>query len=591
MIIVISSVLAMIFVCWMEIRRENKQNLTFRIVACALAIISLICVAIPPGFERKLSKEKAKTAVLLTDGFEKDSLRNLKNLPLFSTLRSITDKNKSVKFIPDLEYFVGTHPEFNQYYILGYGLEQHEMKVLKNHRLVFHGNGMPSGFRSVHWKKTIRSGDNLIIQGNFRNNSKKPLKLILKGLSTTLDSINLKPGSTETFELRTSPKTLGRTVYSLLIFSGNDTLANEKIPVIIEEKRTLKILVLSSSPDFETKFLKNWLYSEKYSLAMRSTISKDKFSTEFLNIEKTALNRINPSLLENFDLLIGDLALLSGMSPSENIAVQNQVSLGMGLVIRSDSEAVGSGFYKKAFNIRQSKNIAQKVITFNWPGNTAKKMSTTLSPPLEILPSLGDQPLVKDGQGHIIVSSKLYGAGRIILTTLADTYSWMLGNNPADYSSYWSFLIEKAARKTELTEQWSIMDQFPTVNKQTLIRLENVSDTVPHAEIESMPLRFQQDQIQSSFWTAEYWPSVSGWYTVTTNYQQTGGYVFDHDDWRSVKAEQKITNTRKFISNSKAELKAAANPQNFYRYTIESIYFFILFVLCCSYLWLETKLS
>jgi hypothetical protein len=43
--------------------------------------------------------------------------------------------------------------------------------------------------------------------------------------------------------------------------------------------------MLSASPDFESKFLKNWLSENGYAVALRSAISKDKFNSEYINIK------------------------------------------------------------------------------------------------------------------------------------------------------------------------------------------------------------------------------------------------------------------------------------------------------------------
>jgi len=583
-------VLVLGFICWKEIRRKNQASLILRLVASIFAVIALYFIAVPPYIQRKMDSGKENTAVLLTEGFEEDSLTGLKNIPLFSTERVITENNRNVQFIPDLEYFTSSHPDFNKFHVLGNGLDEHEIELFKPDQLIFHPSD-PSGFRSVHWKSTIRSGDRLIVQGNFINPSQKPVELILKGLSTTLDSFNIPSNKKSTFELSSIPKLLDKAIYSIIALSGRDTISNEKIPVIIEERKALKILLISSTPGFEIKFLKNWLYAENYALAVRTSISKDKFSTEFLNTERTSLNRINPGLLEKFDVLIGDMTELSLMSAGENAAVQNQISKGMGLLIRADGETTGGGFYKRVFNISAAKGTSQGNLTLNWPGTTAKKIAKADSRPMQIVQDARSQALLKDGQGQVLVSSKQYGAGRIILSTLADTYTWMLGNKPDNYSSYWSFIIEKAARKTELKENWSIFNGFPTINEETMVHLETSSDTIPSALSGGNPLRFMQDPVQSFLWTAEHWPAKGGWQSISTlGSKSQSWYVFDQNDWKSVKASQKITNTQKFISAADKNEKATGQSQKLYTYTPSAIYFFALFILCCSYLWLEAKL-
>ena len=586
-IILISSLLVLAFICWKEIQRKNKAHLTFRLTASVLAVVALYFIARPISFQRQLDPAKGNMAVLLTDGFEQDSLARLKNIPLFSTQLAIAERNKNVKFIPDLEYFSRSQPDINKIHILGNGLDQHELETFKDHQLVFHPSPV-SGFSSVHWNNTIRSGERLNVQGSFTSESNKPVKILLRGLSTTLDSVELS--GNKTFELNTSPKLLDKAIYSLIALSGRDTLANEKIPVIIEEKTPLKILILSSSPNFESKFLKNWLYAEKYDIAVRTNISKDKFIEEFLNTERINLNRVSQSLLEKFDILISDMAELSRLSAAESAAIQNQVGKGMGLVIRADS-AGGTGFYRRAFNLRPNRTIDQKNLTLSWAGHTVKKASPPSGQTMDIVSRSGEQVLVRDTKNHVLVSSKLYGAGRLIVTTVSDTYTWMLSNNSADYSSYWSHILEKAARKTEAAESWSVLNEFPVVNSPARVRLESSTMNMPSASAGNIPLYFAQDALQSYRWTADYWPSEAGWQSIRSGNRESWLYVYDEKDWGSVRAAEKIEKTERFVGERRAKVQEAGNVVRTYRYTVAAIWWYVLLILSCAYLWVEAKLN
>lgn len=394
----------------------------------------------------------------------------------------------------------------------------------------------------------------------------------------------------KSFGLSTSPKLLGKSIYSLIALSGKDTLASEKIPVIIEEKKPLRILMLSSSPDFESKFLKNWLYAEQYALAIRTTISKGKFSSEFLNTERANLNRVSPALLESFDILIGDITALSELGAAENSAILTQLSKGMGILIIADQPG-GGGFFRRAFNVRQNRAIDQKNLSLNWNGQTSKKASAPSDTALEIVSRPGEQALVRDNKNHILVSSKLYGSGRMIISTLTDTYTWMLGNNQAEYSSYWSHILEKAARKTEVKESWAISDQFPVINSPVLLSLESPANDLPEALVSDIPLSFTQDPVQSYRWTARFWPAESGWQAIRSANGESWWYVFDENDWLSARGAERIKNTARFASESKTIGPKAAGVVRTYNYTVPAIWFYLLFLMGCGYLWLERKLA
>lgn len=581
----------LVFVCRKEYRRANRAHLVLRLITTFLAVTALYFIAAPLSFKRYTKPENNHTALLITPGFHSDSLSDLGNIPAFSTEKSITDSDKNIRYVSSLESFAASHPQYNTLHILGSGFDPYQLKYLAGRHLILHP-GVISGLTSASWNNHIRSGDQLTIQGTYNNTSSRAAQLTLKGLGTTLDSVSIPAGKSQTFTLNTIPKLLGQTVYNLAILSGTDTLAIEKIPVVIDNRSPLRVLILSSSPGFETKFLKNWLFAENYAIAIRTNISKDKFSTEYLNTKKIPLNRITPALLKNVDLLVSDITQLAALPANDNLVIRNQIAQGMGLVIRTDSVPTGNDFFSKTFTIRQTRTLPDQLKTLNWAGHTATKSTGPSVSSLEIVPATDQQPLVSDKQNHILASSKISGAGRIVINTLNDTYTWVLANNLPDYASYWSYLLGKAARKSTPTLTISPINQFPTVNEQTDLELENHPDSLPEVKADNVSLKFAQNPTAQYLRTARYWPAVTGWQDIYSSGQKVAAwYIFDKTDWINAKASKKLDETRSFINEQQTSVRTAEQAVSAYTYTVPTFYFFILLVLCCTYLWLEPKLS
>jgi len=591
--IIISTLVLLGFLLFKEIKRKNKANLMLRITATCFAGIALIFIAIPITYQKKADPKEENTAVLITEGFEKDSLEKFKNIPAFTTNPVVANANRSVKLIPGLEGFLAMNQQFSKFHVLGYGLEDQELELIQDKNLLFHPSPIPSGLQSVHWNKTIKSGEQLVLSGNYQNSSDKPVKLMLNGLGTNLDSVNIPAGKTENFQLKTIPKHLDKAVYTLIGITENDTILNEKIPVFVESQDPLKVLILSSSPDFENKFLKNWLFENQYSIAVRSAISKNKFSTEFLNSTRINLDRITPSVLENFDVLISDLNELSALSRAENQAIQNQLSNGMGLIMIADSIPKGQGFFNGIFETKALVRADEKTISLNWDDYNTKKMTLGLSGSFRILPKDGNQALVKDDKANIMVSSKLSGRGRILLSSITDTYTWILGNELKSYSSYWSELIGNIARMKELNSVWALKDPLPVLNQETSIIIETGSDSIPVARSEGDLLKFAQNPVLGFQWTAPYWPKKTGWHLLEKESSPTSVqgwfYVFNKNDWASLKSIEKIKNNRKVAEKTIPGSNEQNSVERYYQETIPPVYFFILFLLSCTYLWLEAK--
>ena len=578
------------FLIFKEIERKNKSNLIFRLSASILAIVSLLFILYPINYDRKVSLSNSTIAILLTDGYSQDSLEKYKGASLFSTDIAITKKDNKVQYIHDITYFLTSKPDYQTLHIFGYGLELDELKSLKNKNLIFHPTALKNGVSSISWPEKIRSGEQLLVQGKYNNTSRPEVKLILQGLGTNLDSVTIRKDTWNNFELKYIPKHLDKAVYSLIALADKDTLSKEEVPVMVKERELIRILILASAPDFENKFLKNWLAQQGYSLSVRTSISTAKYNTEFLNSRKNDLNRINSTLLNDFDILIGDMSELSRLSNLENQAVQNQVNKGMGLIIKADASDPGNGFYKNAFPIRENKQVIPKTLKLSWGGYSALKAILQGSNAIEIMAQAGTQSLVKNERGHILTNSKLFGKGKILLSVINDSYTWMLGNQEEDYSSFWTYILEKAARKKENPESLAV-NFLPVLNKDIGIEFQTENGNISRIQIKGEKIAFKQHPIMSFQETGSFWPSESGWQSFQFKNTDTNWFfVFDEKAWPQVKASEKLKNTQIFIEQSDKNMTTENEAIKVLEDTIHPIWFYILFLLCCTYLWLEVKL-
>ena len=591
--ILVSALILLGFILLKEFRRKNKANLVLRITAGFFAVIALIFVVIPITYQKKSVFKEENAAALITDGIQKDSLEKFKNIAAFTTNPDIAKGIRSVKLIPDLESFLALNQQYSVFHVFGYGFQAQELEMMEGKKLFFHPSQLPSGLQNVHWNKALYSGEQLMLSGNFQNPANDPVKLILSGMGTNLDSVMIPGGRSENFQLKTIPKHLDKAVYNLIGISEKETILNEKVPVFVQNRNPIKILILSSSPGFENRFLKNWLFENDYSITVRAAISKNKFSTEFLNATRINLDRISPSVLENFDLLISDPEELSALSQAENQSIQNQIRNGMGLILIADSIRKAPGFLKGLFETRAIARTEEKILSINWDDYKAKKMSSGYSALFRILPKDGNLALVRDDQANILVSSQLFGKGRILLSGINDTYTWLLGNDLKSYSAYWSKLIGDHSKSKEINILLALKNPLPILNQETRINIESNSDSIPFVRSEAEFLKFKQDPVLAFRWSAPFWPNKTGWNLLESgNFPdliQTWFYVFNKNDWATVNAVARIKNNKKVAEKSSSESIEEYHPDKYYHEVVPPFYFYILFLLSCTYLWLEAK--
>jgi hypothetical protein len=580
--IFIALALLLAFILFKEIKRENKSNRILRILASIFAIIALYFIASPIKYKRQVSVKETNSAILLTEGYHKDSLESWKGRSIFTTEKEIAEKNKNVKHIGDINKFLSSNSKFEIFHVYGYGLENHEFESLRGKNLIFHPSVLADGISSINWSNKIRSGEELLIQGSYNNLEKREIKLVLQGMGTNLDSTFIEKESAN-FELKCIPKHLDKAVYSLIALAGGDTIVKEDLPILVKAKEPMRILILAASPDFENKFLKNWLSEQGFSLAIRTTISTNKFNSEFLNGSKIDLTHINATLLNDFDMLIGDIQELARLSNVESQVLQNQINLGMGLLIKTDAIESGSGFYKKAFSLQENKKAIPKTMNLTWNGQEATKNIIQGSTLLSIMPQSGTQSLVKNELGDILISSKLLGRGKIVLSLINDTYTWVLGNQLNDYSSFWTYVLQKAGKKKELAVNY-IIPQIPIINKE----LQLSSDSLK-LNINGDQLALIQDPVLQFEQRGSWWPEKTGWQSIDNEKEWI--YVFDESAWKGVRAAEKIKNTKKRWMLEKKDSIKEKFAHSIYEDQVSAIWFYILFLLCCTYLWLEEKLS
>jgi hypothetical protein len=585
------SIFLLMFLIFKEIKRTNKNWLVLRLIATIIAVASLFFLIYPIKFEVSQTVKKEEFT-LLTKGANLDSVlkTNVQLFTLDSEIYRSNSKNK-IKFLPDLSYHLSSHPEIKTINLYGEGLDNYDLKKLSNYKINFKSIKNINGIQNCNWQKTITNTDDLIIEGNYKNESKKVIKLVLTGLGTKLDSVNINPNEVANFSLKAKTNQTGYFTYHLAAIQNKDTLQYESIPFEVIEKQPIKVLILASSPDFEFKFLKNWLYQNNYSLALRTRISKDKFSSDFLNLSTINLNNLNKNLLQKFDLIIADDAELASLGNQEKYVLNSQIDNGLGLLIRKGEEKPNSK-YVAEFSINNLAIKQPQGFSFKMIGNDDKTSPLIIKNPVQLNSKTIHQPLILDDKGKIYAENKISGAGKITITTIPNSYQWAIKGNQKDYAKYWSGIINNTIKKIDLKEEVLLKDQFPKIyDEATLLYKDNNENKVPKISVENIPIAPIQNQNFSNEWAGTFWPIKSGWNKVDINGLEKQVYIFDKNSWQAATQLERISNTLSFIKNN--QIHSPKSQIITYKQVkeVSKWLFFMLFLLSCGFLWFETKIS
>ena len=587
--VIIICVLITVIAVWLEYRRENEIRLALRIVVTLIAVASLACIALPLMYNGKVETSGHNEAVLLTEGYNLDSLAGYKQF--FTTDAAIKKAYPKAILLTNIEDINSYRQAIGQLHIAGYGLDEADLQQLHNINVTYNAPSLSTGVQSTNWQQQLKAGDQLQVQGKFNNATSKSIKLLLKGLNTALDSVDIPAGQITSFALTTTPKITGRAAYKLLALNGKDTIEKENIPLAVDAVKPIKVLLLSTSPDFENKFLKNWLAGNGYVVASKAIVSKDKTSQDFVNMPKQSLDHLSTALLDKFDVIIADLSALTNLPTAEASALRQQVEQqGLGIVIRADSTGKTSSWLQEKFRI----NTASVKTPLTPPLLLQNQQSKTS--PLAIDPSFIEngnnlQNLVYDTQNHILASSSLSGQGKLVYTTIHNTYTWMLGGSDKDYTSLWSLLINKASRKSIPASNWQVENTLAMVNKPVTLQVQ--SGTTPaKLIINGATVPVLQNPLIPYQYTATYWPQNMGWQQINASGQPPSWwYVYLDGGWKTINELKKITETKNFVTGVAKSATVTKQIQQSAAIEVPKMYFYLILLASCTFLWVERKLA
>ncbi|GGI24633.1 hypothetical protein [Pedobacter mendelii] len=586
-IVLILCLLLLAFLLYKEISRANKGRLVWRVLASLIAVICFALLIIPVKYETSL-RRNANEITLLTAGINPDSIAKLKGQKY--SLASADLVNAKTILIPDLSYFLATHKDIKKLNIYGNGLSDEELKSVNGYEINFHPAAKPNGVISANWQHKIKTTEQLNVQGIYQNTSNEKVKILLKGLGNSIDSLSIEPKSDKSFSFNTQPKQTGKAIYQLIALQGRDTLSKEPIPFLAGEQSPMKVLILASFPDFEYKFLKKWLFENKYPLAFRSQISKNKYSTDFLNMDSLSLNRINASSLKKFDVLIIDEEELAALGGSERAAIDNAVNSGMGIVIRilnaKSITPISGRFGRFESPVPKDKQLGLLLKDENY-----KFSKLPLEQTLFLKASQNDQPLVADGSGKILVNSTIKGSGKILISSLVSTFNWLLSGKTSDYTTYWSEILSKAARKKPEIQSVKTTPQFPVINEKIRFVVDlGESGKIPKLKIDSLKLAPRQNIELPFQWDTTFWPTRDGWNNLSVNQSTQSFFIYKNTDWQALRNQQKINFTQLFIDKLKNQQRKTTITDISFQEDVSPWWFFAGFLLASAFLWYESRI-
>jgi hypothetical protein len=321
-------------------------------------------------------------------------------------------------------------------------------------------------------------------------------------------------------------------------------------------------------------------------------VSRGLVQTEFLNQPAQPLDRLTPTLLARYAVVVADAATLASLPASESQALRAAVQQGrLGLVVQAEAAALPPATPARADFVVQPLPTAGAVAQpLAWPD--APTVVRALLP-ARLRPAGALQPLITAPGGALVAASRRIGLGVTVVSVVPETFRWALQGQSAAYSSFWNQLLTAATPPPAPAATWLALDRWPRPQQPLTVRLAGARPASPPtvrpaAGGAAVALALAQDTRLSEWSTAQYWPTTAGWHQVRGPGSTVHSfYVYDSAAWRGpeLAARRQALAARAAVASplQAAETTTVQQPW-------PAGWFFGLFLLAAGFLWLEEKL-
>lgn len=587
-------------------KSSNRRRVIPRLLAHSFAILALILILIQPQWQTGLKKSPV---LLITPGATKADLAALTDSIHFNPVLVLDNTGvesdiSSAKSVPDIDFLNRKFPEISKLFIAGHGLKKYDLDQIENASVTLLPSVVKPWITTISWQRELIIGQELQVRGSMAGFAENEGWVYFSDMAEKVDSLRIEKGKTDVFRLSATPRAIGNWQYKIsLVTDDSDTLFEEKVSVSVQEAKPVKILLVESAPSFETRFLKEMIAHSGHALAIKTTISLDRFRSEFINSPKRNLANLDQSALKHFDLLIVDSKSLAGFNKQDLLNIHKAVSeIGLGVLLIPDeslTKALGKGeklAFLADFGLKGIEDLDSRTIKLRLINESGDFLAGAFTEAMEIENTKFIQPLIKDSQNRVVAAAKIMNQGKIGLSLIKDTYRWVLEGQTHSHAAYWSFLISELARKTDNQDKLLLPNPpIYFVDEPLEIRLFSQSVQLGGVISTKMEkpdsLRFQQDISEHHLWRTTFWPLNSGWHSIkTTSGVTTSFYVYERDEWQTWQQADKISATQRYALRDAPRFQAGTDEgmQTGYK-PIPLTWIFLVFLACCTFLWAEKK--
>jgi len=380
------------------------------------------------------------------------------------------------------------------------------------------------------------------------------------------------------------------TTHLSLMDDSTNQKATYVTPFQVLDRAPLNIFMLNAYPNFESKYLGEWLGKQGHQMLISTKISKNKFNYKRINITGEGPIQFNKNTLNDIELLIIDGTSLANLTEYENKLLQELMKKGLHIFIKYDAGIkTANSFWQNKLNISTDVKVSQAAYTLN---NKSNDMSIDLN----FYPNksnLKSSQLFGSIYNAQILSHNRSSWSRIGISFIEKSHTAILKGNKVAYHWLWSSIInEMLPTKVSTENDWILTDAYPTEGEEFEVALiskeESPKAFIENSNGEQKAIILTQDYIIDSRFNAKINSPESGWHYLFTekNKDKKAIYIYGIAD-NQLQKQQAEKATINALQQS-IEKQTFTNDQQADVYTkkpISPIWFWLISIFALSLLW------
>lgn len=441
------------------------------------------------------------------------------------------DAPARVERVPDLATALRHHPQVRELDIAGDRLPLRDQAAAATLPLRLHSTAEAPGFTDLHWTQRSAAGQQWFVDG--RATAKDATVELRDPAGELVDSVSLDADGR--FRLSASTRIAGLLRFELTLLDAHkQRVDSASLPLQVEDGIALRAIVQAGAPSPELKYWRRWARDADMRIDEHIALS------EQLGVGD-ANATLDSAALAAADFAVFDERSWLALTPAHKATLLAAVDQGLGLLLRASGPpetSVLADWRELGFALVSEEAVVSVAVD----GALAMRDHLDFNAaPLSITAGAA-APLVRDDRDRILVAAASRGQGRIVLTTLLDSFQLVLRGDSGRYGRLWGRVIAEVARPQPSRASRPPMPVGWVGERQLFCDLGEQARVTSASGAEA--------RLVVSERCAAFWPNEAGWHRLIDGDAREPFYVRAPGDAESLRRHRDRVATRALASAS-----------------------------------------